>query len=139
MQCLIYSNQKLVGHADFTAFDPGMGCTVASFIPGEDYEEIRSTVRAFSLLGTKADTDATPATKAHAAKVYQLCADLNLTAHTLSGEVLEPEGGITLFDFSKELDDDPYEVTLFGLPRDISEKYFHEAIQKYYGEDTVEN
>ena len=138
MQCLIYSNKELVGHADFTAFDPGMGCTVAPFIPGENYEEIRSTVRAFSQLGTSADTDATPATKAHAARVYQLCADLNLTAQTVAGEDIELAGGVSIVDFSEELDDDPYEVHLLGMSRDISEKYFHEAIQEYYGEDTAE-
>jgi len=26
---------------------------------------------------------------------------------------------------------------LFGLPRDISEKYFQDAIRQYYGEDTA--
>ena len=135
MQCLIYSNKKLVAHADFVHFDPGMGCTVAPFIPSEGYKEIRPTVRAYSLIGSFADTEATPETKAHAAEVYQRCIALDLTACTLSGEDLEPAGGITLFDFSEELDDDPYEVHLLGLPRDISEKYFHEAIELYYGAD----
>jgi|GEM_PF-913798 len=137
MQCLIYSNKKLVAQADFVHFDPGMGCTLAPFMPCGDYEEIRPTVRAYSLLGSFADTEATPETKAHAAEVYQRCIALDLTAHTLSGEVLEPAGGITLEDFSEELDEDPYQATLFGLPRDISEKYFQDAIRQYYGEDTA--
>ena len=139
MQCLIYSNRSLVGQADFIHFDPGMGCTVAPFLPSVDYEEIRPTVRAYSLLGSFADTEATPETKAHAAEVYQRCLALDLTAHTLSGEVLEPAGGITLEDYSEELDEDPYQVTLFGLPRHISEKYFHDAIRQYYGETRQEN
>jgi len=131
MQCLIYSNKKLVAHADFVHFDPGMGCTVAPFIPGENYEEVRAVIQEFTQLGSAADTDATPETKAHAAEVHQRCAALELTAYTQAGEVVEPAGGITLFDFSEELDDDPYEVHLFGLPRDISEKYFREAIELY--------
>lgn len=137
MHCFIYSREELIGHADFIGFDPGMNCTTAPFLPSENYEEVRSTVRAFSLLALT-DINATRETKAHAAEVYQRCAALNLTAYTLSEEVLEPEGGITLFDFSDELDDDPYEVTLFGLPEDISEKYFHQAIQQYWGTDAEE-
>ena len=139
MQCLIYSQGKLIAHADFVGFDPGMGCTLASFIPGENYEEIRPTVRAFTSLGSFADVDATRETRAYATEVYQRCAALDLTAYTHAGELLEPAGGIALFDFSEELDNDPYEVHLLGLPRDISEKYLHEAIQQYYGETRQED
>ncbi len=131
MQCFIYSHEDLIGKADFIAFDPGMGCTLAPFIPSESYEKIRSAVRAFSLLGSLADTNATDETKAHAEEVLRRCASLELTARTVSGEVLKPAGGVALFDYSEELGDTGYEAHLFGLPQDISEKYFREAIQRY--------
>jgi len=133
MQCFIYSHEELIGKANFVAFDPGMGVASAPFSPSENYEKIRPTVHAFSLLGSLADINATDETKAHAEEVSRRFASLGLTARTDAGEVLEPEGGVSLWDFSKELDDDPYEVSLLGLPRDISENYFHEAIRQYRG------
>ena len=123
-----------MGESESVGFDPGEGCVVAPFVPGKHYEKIGPTVRAFSMLGFSAETDAN---KAHAEEVLQRCAALGLTARTAAGERLEPSGGITLYDYSEELDEDPYEVALFGLPWDISEKYFHEDIRQYYGEDAA--
>ena len=138
MQCFIYSHEDLVGEANFVAFDPGMGGTSAPFIPSGNYEKIRLTVQEFSMLGSLADINATEETKAHAEEVLRRCASLRLTAKTAAGERLEPAGGVTLYDYSEELNDDPYEVILFGLPQDTSEKYFREAIQQYYGDGTAE-
>lgn len=124
MQCLIYSHEKLIGHADFVAFDPGMGCTVAPFMPSGDYEEIRPIIREFSFLGSSADTNATEETRLHAEEVFRRLEALQLKAQTVAGEDIELAGGVSILDFSEELDDDPYEVTLLGMSRIICEKYF---------------
>ena len=110
MQCFIYSHKDLIGEADFVAFDPGMGVISAPFRPSENYEEIRPTIREFSFLGTSADTDATEETRANAAEVLCRCASLELTARTVSGERLELAGGVSLLDYSEELEDLAVEI-----------------------------
>ena len=124
MHCFIYSHDLLVGEADFVAFDSGMGHTLAPFHPNENYEKIRALVRAFSFLGTAADTDANEQTRLHADEVLDRLVALKLRARTAAGEELNSAGPVSILDFSEELVDDPYEVTLLGLPRDIAEKYF---------------
>lgn len=126
MRCLIYSHDEIIGEADFVSFDPGMGHTLAPFRPNENYEKIRAVIREFSFLGTMADTNATEQTRLHADEVLDRLAALGLRARTAAGEELNSAGPVSILDFSEELDDDPYEVTLLGLPRDIAEKYFGE-------------
>lgn len=135
MHCFIYSREELIGHADFAAFDPGMGGAFATFCPHKNYERIRAVVQDFSQLGSLADIKATEATKRHAEEVMQRCQTLCLTARTAVGELLEPAVEISLWDYSEDLGEAGYEIVLFGLPHEIAEKYFHEAIQQYWGTD----
>lgn len=127
MHCFIYAHEELIGEADFIVLDSGMGVTSAPFRPNENYEKIRPAIRAYSLLGTLADINATEETKAYAAEVQRRCDSLGLTTVTVSGEMLEMAGGISISDYFEELEDDPYEVTLLGLSRNICEKYFPET------------
>jgi len=138
MQCLIYSRGELTGHADFAGFDPPMGVASGSFCPNENYKRISAIIREVTFLGSLTDTEATEKTRLHAQDVFRRLEALELKARTVAGEDLDLAGGVSITDFSEELEDDPYEVTLLGMTRDISEKYFHDAIQQYYGAATAE-
>lgn len=126
MHCFIYSREELIGEAAFAAFDSGMGVTSAPFRPNQNYEKISPIIREFSFLGSFADTDATEETRLHAEEVFRRLETLQLKAQTVAGENIELAGGVSITDFSEELDDDPYEVTLLGMSRIICEKHFGE-------------
>ncbi|MBV9850384.1 MAG: hypothetical protein JO250_11975 [Armatimonadetes bacterium] len=128
MKCHIYADGGLIGWAKFVHFDPGMGVSTGPFVPNEDYAKFQpifrdTTLRYGSVGEARSEAGIESWRKAQA---------FNLTARTVAGETLEPQGGITIFDYSEELEDDAMEVHLLGLPRETSEKYFQEAIGAYY-------
>lgn len=92
----IFSNDRLIGHADLFASDPGMGVASGEFRPTEAYFEIRSAVDAICN-GLSSGYES-----------------LGLRAETEQGVRLEAAGGIVIVD-AMEFDIGPRQVDVCGI------------------------
>lgn len=127
MRCNLYANEELVGWAELISTDPPMGCASGPFYPNDSYRKIQPIIREYHLFdGTLGEVNGEKRTEAQA-KIDAL----RLSVITEDGEVLDPAGGIHIADFSEELDEDPYQLDVIGLPFDIYDRLFPLAWQEY--------
>jgi hypothetical protein len=127
LRCRVYANGMLVGSAELRPADPPMGSASGSFYPNDDYEEIRPIVREHNLYdGTLGEVNERKRMEAEA-KIDAL----RLSVITEDGEALDPLSGVHIVDFSEELDEEPYELEVLGLPFDIYDRLFPSAWQEY--------
>jgi hypothetical protein len=117
----------LIGSAELMPDDPPMGCASGSFYPNDDYKEIQPVIREQHLYdGSLGKTDGKKLTEAQ-----DKISALRLSVITEDGETLDPAGGVHIADFSEELDEDPYQLDVLGLPFDIYDCLFPLAWQEY--------
>ncbi len=127
MRCNIYANGELVGWAELNSADPPMGCASGPFHPNDNYKKIQPIIREYHLYdGTLGEVDSQKRIEAQA-KIDAL----RLSVVTEDGEVLDPACGVHIADFSEELDEDPYQIDVIGLPFDIYDRLFPSAWQEY--------
>ncbi|HEY8459668.1 MAG TPA: hypothetical protein VIM99_04765 [Blastocatellia bacterium] len=123
----MYSNGKLVGSAELTPADPPMGSASGPFYPNDDYKKIQPIIREQLLYdGTLGEANAQKRLEAQA-KIDAL----RLSVVTEDGEILDPAGAVHIADFSEELDEDPYQLDVLGLPFEIYDRLFPSAWQEY--------
>jgi hypothetical protein len=127
LRCHVHANGKLVGSAELIPTDPPMGCASGPFYPNDDYRKIQPIIREYHLYdGTLGEVNGQKRLEAEA-KIDAL----RLSVITEDGEVLDPEVGVHISDFSEELDEDPYQLDVLGLPFDIYDRLFPLAWQEY--------
>jgi hypothetical protein len=127
MKCYLYSNEELVGWADLNNTDPPMGLASGPFYPNDSYRKIQPVIREYHLYdGTLGEVDGQKRMEAQA-KIDAL----RLSVVTEDREVLDPAGGVHIADFSEELDEDPYQLDVLGLPFDIFDRLFPLAWEEY--------
>ncbi|MGH9753291.1 MAG: hypothetical protein ACREA2_10955 [Blastocatellia bacterium] len=127
MRCNLYANEELVGRAELIHTDPPMGCASGPFYPNDSYRKIQPIIREHHLYdGTLGEVNRQKRLEAQA-KIDAL----RLSVVTEDGEILDPVGGAHIADFSEELDEDPYQLDVLGLPLDIYDRLFPLAWQEY--------
>jgi hypothetical protein len=127
MKCHVYANGMLVGSADLMPADPPMGVASGPFYPNDDYQKIQPVLREHNLYdGTLGEVNAQKLREAQD-KIYAL----RLSVITEAGDILDPLGGVNIVDFSEELDEDPYQIDVLGLPFDTYDRLFPSAWQEY--------
>jgi len=127
LRCNVHANGKLVGSAELIPTDPPMGCASGPFYPNDGYRKIQPIIREYHLYdGTLGEVNGQKRLEAEA-KIDAL----RLSVITEDGEVLDPEVGVHISDFSEELDEDPYQLDVLGLPFDIYDRLFPLAWQEY--------
>jgi hypothetical protein len=127
MRCNLYANEELVGWAELIYTDPPMGCVSGPFYPNDNYKKIQPVIREHNLYdGSFGIRDEQKLIEAQD-KINGLC----LVAVTEDGETLNPVGGVHIVDFSEELDEDPYQLDVLGLPHDTFDRLFPLARQEY--------
>jgi hypothetical protein len=130
LRCQVCANGILIGSAELIAEDPPMGCASGPFYPNDDYKEIQAVIREHNLYdGTLGEVNEQKRREAEA-KIDAL----RLSVITEDGEALDPLSGVHIVDFSEELDEDPYELEVLGLPFDIYDRLFPLAWQEYLDE-----
>jgi hypothetical protein len=128
MRCNLYANEELIGWAELIPTDPPMGRAGGPFYPNENYGKIQPIIREYNLYdGTLGEVNGIKRAEAQA-KIDAL----RLSVITEDGEVLDPAGGANIADFSQELDEDPYQLDVIGLPFDIYDHLFPLAWQEYF-------
>jgi hypothetical protein len=127
MKCHVYANGILVGSAELTAADPPMGAASGPFYPNDNYKKIQPVIREHNLYdGTLGEVDEQ--------KLWEAQNKINalrLSVITEDGEALTPLSGVNIVDFSEELDEDPYQLDVLGLPFDAYDRLFPSAWQEY--------
>jgi len=117
----------LVGSAELIPADPPMGSASGPFYPNENYQRIQPIIREHNLYdGTLGEVNEQ--------KLWEAQAKINalrLSVITEDGEALDPLSGVNIVDFSEELDEDPYQLDVLGLPFDIFDRLFPSAWQEY--------
>jgi hypothetical protein len=104
-----------------------MGSASGSFYPNDDYKKIQPVIREHNLYdGTIGEVDEGKLLVAQA-KIDAL----GLSVITEDGEALDPLNGVHIVDFSEELDEDPYQIDVLGLPFDSFDRLFPSAWQEY--------
>jgi hypothetical protein len=127
VRCNVYANRILVGSVELIPTDPPMGCASGPFYPNDGYRKIQPIIREYHLYdGTLGEANGQKRLEAEA-KIDAL----RLSVITEDGEVLDPEVGVHISDFSEELDEDPYQLDVLGLPFDIYDRLFPLAWQEY--------
>ena len=127
LRCKVYANRRLIGLAELAPADPPMGSASGSFYPNDDYKKIQPIIREHNLYdGTLGGVDEEKLLVAQA-KIDAL----GLSVITEDGEALEPLNGVHIVDFSEELDEDPYQIDVLGLPFDSFDRLFPSAWQEY--------
>jgi hypothetical protein len=127
MRCNLYANEELVGWAELISADPPMGRVSGPFYPNDSYKKIQPFIRESHLYdGSLGEVNEQKRIEAQA-KIDAL----RLYVITEAGEVLDPEVGVHIADFSEELDEDPYQLDVIGLPFDIFDRLFPLAWQEY--------
>jgi hypothetical protein len=127
LRCYVYANGILVGSAELIPTDPPMGCASGPFSPNDDYKKIQPIIREHNLYdGTLGEVNEQKRIEAEA-KIEAL----RLSVITEDGEDLDPLSGVHIVDFSEELDEDPYQLDVLGLPFDIYDRLFPLAWQEY--------
>jgi hypothetical protein len=128
LRCNVYANGKLIGVAELAPADPPMGSASGSFYPNDDYKKIQPVIREHNLYdGTLGEVDEEKRLVSEA-KINAL----GLSVITEDGEALDPSNGVHIVDFSEELDEDPYQLDVLGLPFDIFDRLFPSAWQEYF-------
>jgi len=113
--------------AELIPTDPPMGCASGPFHPNDGYRKIQPIIREYHLYdGTLGEVNGQKRIEAEA-KIDAL----RLSVITEDGEALDPEVGVHISDFSEELDEDPYQLDVLGLPFDIYDRLFPLAWQEY--------
>jgi hypothetical protein len=127
MKCNLYANEELVGWAELINTDPPMGSVSGPFHPNDNYKKIQPIIREHHLYdGTLGVVNEQKRLEAQA-KIDAL----RLSVITEDGEALDPLSGVHIVDFSEELDEDPYQLDVLGLPFDIYDRLFPLAWQEY--------
>ena len=123
----VYANGMLVGSAELRPADPPMGCASGPFYPNDNYQKIQPIIRGHNLYdGTLGEVNEQKRIEAQ-----DKIDALRLSVTTEDGEALDPLSGVHIADFSGELDEDPYELEVLGLPFDIYDRLFPLAWQEY--------
>ena len=125
MKFNIFADNTLIGWSDLPSGDPPMGVASGRFYPNEAYEKIRPLIRERELYDGLFD----------GVKDEQLLNEawarinaIHFSVFSEEGQELHPEAGILLSDFSEELGEDGYEVSVMGLPYEEYARYFQEQI-----------
>ena len=127
LRCYVHANGILVGSVELIPTDPPMGCASGPFYPNDGYRKVQPIIREYHLYdGTLGEVNGQKRLEAEA-KIDAL----RLSVITEDGEVLDPEVGVHISDFSEELDEDPYQLDVLGLPFDIYDRLFPLAWQEY--------
>jgi hypothetical protein len=117
----------LVGSAELIPADPPMGSAGGPFYPNDDYKKIQPVIREHHLHdGTLGEVNEQKLREAQD-KINAL----RLSVITEDGEALDPLSGAHIVDYSEELDKDPYQLDVLGLPFDIYDRLFPLAWQEY--------
>ena len=127
MRCNLYANDVSVGWADLISTDPPMGCASGPFYPNDNYRKIQPIIREVHLYdGTLGEANGEKRMDAQ-----DKIDALRLSVITEDGEVLDPAGGVHVVDYSEELDEDPYQLDVLGLPFEIFDRLFPAAWEEY--------
>lgn len=127
MRFNLYSGEDCVGWSDLPHADPPMGVVFGSLYPNDAYTKIQAIIREFHLYdGSFGETN-----DKKLQNVRQKIQTLNLEVRTEAGDVLEPVGGVHLIDFTEELEDEPIQLSVLGLPREQFLQYWQEADEQY--------
>ena len=127
LRCNVYANGILIGSAELVGADPPMGCAEGPFYPNDSYKEIQPIIREHHLYdGTLGEVN-----QEKMREVEAKISALRLSVITEDGEILDPQSGFHIADYSEELDEDPYELDVLGLPFEIYDRLFPLAWQEY--------
>lgn len=114
MKCFLFARDEVVGWMEPTIFDDGMNVVSGYFQPNDKYAEIQPLIRAYHVFdGTLGEHNPVELARARE-QIYAL----ELRAETEDGEQLEPDGGVSLTDFSEELERDAMQLDIVGLPHE---------------------
>jgi len=104
-----------------------MGCASGPFYPNDSYGKIQPIIREYNLYdGTLGEVN-----EQKRIETQDKIDALRLSVVTEDGETLDPLSGVHIVDFSEELDEDPYQLDVLGLPFDIYDRLFPLAWQEY--------
>ncbi|MBO0860168.1 MAG: hypothetical protein J2P21_17185 [Chloracidobacterium sp.] len=117
----------MIGSAELVAADPPMGYASGPFSPNENYKLVQPVIRERHMY----DGTLGKVSEQKLRETGDRIDALRLSVVTEDGEALDPSNGFDIADFSSELDEDPYELEILGLPFEIYDRLFPLAWQEY--------
>ena len=121
MRFKLLANDELIGHSQLEGADPSMGMRIGRFVPNENYSKHQNIFREHSQIRTGMRIDVEPPDEYK--RLRGQLDSLNLRIETSDGEEIGATF-IDLVDFSEELGEDGYELTLAVDGRSTYEKFF---------------
>ena len=121
MKFNLLANDELIGDSQLEGADPSMGVRIGKFVPNENYSKHQNTFREHSQIRTGMPIDVEPPDEYM--RLRRQLDSLNLRIETSEGEEVGAKF-IDLEDFSEELGEDGYELSMVVDVRGTYEKFF---------------
>ena len=121
MRFKLLANDELIGHSQLEGADPSMGMRSGKFVPNEQYSKYQNIFREHSQIRTGMRIDVEPPDEYK--RLRGQLDSLNLRIETSDGEEVGANF-IDLEDFSEELGEDGYELSMAVDDRGTYEKFF---------------
>jgi hypothetical protein len=121
MRFNLFANDELVGYSELEGADPSMGVRSGKFVPHDNYSKHQSLFREHSRIRTGMRIDVEPPDGYK--RLREQIESLHLRVETDDGKTVGTRF-IDLEDFSEDLGEDGYELSLMVDGRSTYKKFF---------------
>jgi hypothetical protein len=124
MKFFLLARGEVVGWSPLPLIDVGMNVVRGPFYPNKNYANIQPDILEHHQHLHNGSLEPHNPCELERARQQIRMLDLHLLCE--NGEILRPEpgGSIHLEDFSQELKEDPFELNVLGLPRELVKKFW---------------
>lgn len=123
MRFRVLIGDEVIGYSDLEHGDPPMGVVFGSFVPTERYEPHRPLFREIARLGVGED----------GADLYRQRDELGLVVEREDGQRIEPNLGVTVFDLTDEVPEEPPTLQVIGIDSALYAELFPVQYEAYFG------
>jgi hypothetical protein len=131
MKFYVYASTGLIGWSELPYGDPPMGVVYGPFHPTINYGPLGILIREqhkYDMLGKNYDP-------LQLQRIQERIKQFDIRAVAEDHYQLQPTAGVHFTDYSQELGDDGYEITLLGLPEEEYRQYFPVLYRQYFSDD----
>ena len=121
MRFKLFANDELIGYSELEGADPSMGVRSGKFVPHNNYPKYQKLFREHSRIRTGMRADVEPPDEYR--KLREQLDSLRLRIETDAGEAVGAML-IDLEDFSADLGEDGYELSMVVEDRGTYERFF---------------